>query len=488
MINLRPYQEALIQGLRNAFAKNVKRVIMCLETGGGKTYTFVFMAFMHLKKPGTKVLILTDRDVLMKQAGGALRNIEMDAEYLHAGNKCPNFNKVLFVGMVETFYKRLQKDSSFKHLANQITLLIIDEAHKGAFRKVIEHFPNALIIGATATPISASKKIPLNTYFEKIVMGPSTQELIEQGALMPYVHRAVSGIDDSVFQKRGGEYTDESQMKALDKHELYEGLVDLLHNQIKGKCLIFCVNIEHTLKTAKTLQDAGYNVLTLTSTNTDEEKEVILSEFNRPESQILVNCGILTAGYDNPAIEYIVLNRKIGSLPLYRQCIGRGSRPCKEIEKEKFVVIDMANNYLEHGLWDTEIYWPSIFYGLGKKKKEGVAPIKFCPKCESIIAISVKKCINCSYIFPLPPDKEKSKALTLVDVNKVSEFSMARIEYKSVSQMTLEELLIKKQVGVNGIPYPENWLINILKNRRGGLESYARLKGYDNRWVYKHKL
>ena len=69
--------------------------------------------------------------------------------------------------------------------------------------------------------------------------------------------------------------------------------------------------------------------------------------------------GILTTGFDVPTIETIILNRATKSLTLYHQLIGRGSRILKD--KKEFTVIDLGNNALRFGLWDTDIDWQEIF-------------------------------------------------------------------------------------------------------------------------------
>jgi superfamily II DNA or RNA helicase len=489
MIILRPYQITLMDAVLSQFRKGCRRVIMQLETGGGKTFTFCYMAANHLaKNPANRVLILTDRTVLMQQTGGALMQIGIDADYIAPGHHI-DYTKNIFVGMVETVNRRTEELQSISFFS-KITLVIIDEAHKGNFRKLLDLFENAYIIGATATPISGNKKQPLNKFFDGIASTITTKKLIEEGNLTPYDHICPDlGIDESTLQKRLGEYTDRSQLALLDKFELYEGLHNLLTEYGGGKTLVFCINIEHTRQTFKHLTAKGVNCLMVHSGMLEYEKAGVIGQFEDLESgmDVLINCGILTTGYDFPAIQTVILNRKIGSLPLYRQMIGRGSRPCKAIGKERFKVIDMANNYLEHGFWDDNIDWVARFWGEGTKKRDGVAPIKFCPQCETLLSASARKCTNCGHEFP----KSQAEQLEVFGgkvANRLylSELDKIKIQSKSPYSMTLKELLIFKQLGKNGVPYSEKWLISILQKRKGGVEAYARLKGYPPEWVRKN--
>jgi superfamily II DNA or RNA helicase len=158
---LRDYQLGSIEGLKNSFGAGHQRVILCLPTGAGKTVTFCELARLTVSKdPKARVLILTDRIELLYQAGGSLYKTGLTAGILDAKAKYMPKSQVV-VAMVETYYKRAKKGWNIPGLK----LIIIDEAHKGNFRKVIELHPNTHIVGATATPVATSKRNPLNLYF-----------------------------------------------------------------------------------------------------------------------------------------------------------------------------------------------------------------------------------------------------------------------------------------------------------------------------------
>jgi type I site-specific restriction endonuclease len=74
---------------------------------------------------------------------------------------------------------------------------------------------------------------------------------------------------------------------------------------------------------------------------------------------IVTSVSILTTGFDEPTVESIILNRATRSLTLYHQMIGRGSRVLPD--KKSFTVIDLGNNALRFGLWDSHVDWQDIF-------------------------------------------------------------------------------------------------------------------------------
>jgi superfamily II DNA or RNA helicase len=78
-----------------------------------------------------------------------------------AGAKSSGHRQVK-VSMVETAFNRLKKDPQY---FGKVGLLIVDEAHYGEFKKIYEYFPNALIIGVTATPVLFYQKRPYEELF-----------------------------------------------------------------------------------------------------------------------------------------------------------------------------------------------------------------------------------------------------------------------------------------------------------------------------------
>ncbi|MDV7394829.1 helicase-related protein, partial [Arthrospira platensis SPKY1] len=125
----------------------------------------------------------------------------------------------------------------------------------------------------------------------------------------------------------------------------------------------------------------GYHAAVLHSLHSSAERETILADFAAGRIQILCNVNILTEGYDLPAIECVILNRKTQSIPLYMQMVGRGLRPADG--KTDLVVIDHGNNVLTLDKVEAPRQWS--LDGRIKGEKEGVAPVKTCPECEFML-------------------------------------------------------------------------------------------------------
>ncbi|MDJ1502777.1 DEAD/DEAH box helicase [Xanthocytophaga agilis] len=483
-LQLRDYQEYSITELMKRHQSGIRRVILCLPTGAGKTVTFAELTRRTLAStPHARVLILTDRIELLYQAAATLERAGMQAGILRAGCKSMPDQRVI-VAMVETYHRRLEKGWSIPDLH----LIIIDEAHKGNFRKVLEFHEHTPMVGATATPLSSSKQAPLNTYFEDIVVGTYILSLIEAGYLalpryfaVPVQLQAGKGLD--------GDYNTSELYADFNKPALYKGCVANWYKHALGKkTLIFCVNILHTLRTAQAFAEVHEQVRFVNSDTPEEERKAILQWFALTPDAILVNCGILTTGFDEPTVECIVLNRATRSLPLYLQMCGRGSRTTAT--KKEFIIIDMGNNIRELGFWHDPRDWKCIFLN-SKEANLEVAPVKTCPACESLIALTTAQCPYCGYVFEQASGEVKVSHQEAVTQEIVIDWSY--LMQKPWDQMNVTELLMRAQMGNPGTQkqsYKVSWIINCILNHdnpRPMLEEFARLRGYHPRWV-DHRL
>ncbi len=71
MIELRPYQQEAIEAVLSAEARGIRRPLLALPTGTGKTVVF---AHLLSQRPG-RSLILVHRDELIRQAYAKLKEV-----------------------------------------------------------------------------------------------------------------------------------------------------------------------------------------------------------------------------------------------------------------------------------------------------------------------------------------------------------------------------------------------------------------------------
>lgn len=388
---LRTYQKNGIDQIAMKAAKGLMRIVFQLATGGGKTVTFAGLVNRFTAKQPTKVLIVVHREELLRQAHRALFEwYDIVAAPITADNKyVPNVK--VYVCMVETLNNRLKK--SVSQFGN-IGLVIVDECHIGNFKKLYDFFPKSLIIGFTATPVSASKKDPLKNHFQDIVCGIDIPDLIAQGSLCPNRTYHVRNIQRSELKIKNGEF-DETQMGSVfssTKH--VQNCIKAYREYGEGKkTIIFNCNIEHSKKVTEAFVAFGYDAKHLDGETPSHERAAILRWFKTTPNAIINNVGILTTGFDEPTVLTVIVNKSTMSLPLWLQMTGRGSRPFEG--KNFFTIIDMGGNAITHGDWSMQRDWNDMFFNPDKPKEGGEAPSKECKGCKVVIHASYKTCPHC---------------------------------------------------------------------------------------------
>ena len=438
-MQLRPYQLGAVNEIRAAF-KDSKRVVLCLPTGAGKTVVFSEIVRRVLEK-GRRVAIVTHRRELLSQAGKL--------------NRCD-------ILMVETLNNAIKRG---KVVLSSYDLLVIDEAHIGNFRKILEGF-DGFVIGATATPVS---KPPMAQSYGKLINSVGIGELIAQSYLCNPITYAMHPVDTSKIATRMGEFTAQGLDDAFNRPKVYEGVVQEFVKRWKDKkAIVFCVNIEASINTAKSFaQELGEGrVYCVHSKQSALERADIIEEFMASKNGILVNCGIATTGFDCPDIEVVVVNRATKSVALWLQMVGRGSRPT--VNKSAFTILDFGENVHRLGFWQEARDWGKAFAGEQNKKGQGVAPVKDCPCCGAVLYASARFCELCGEVFATEKKAERG-SLELMAYEKLNGRYLFEIAKTPADLWELKSRKNYKQAFIERVLYYANY---------SELKRFWRSKGY----------
>jgi len=447
---LRPYQLDSVAQVQRAFQQGSKRVILCLPTGAGKTVIFSDIAARAAAK-GKRVAIITHRRELLSQAGRL--------------NSCD-------ILMVETLNNQIKRGLDL----GQYDLLVVDEAHIGNFRKVLEGF-EGFVIGATATPVSNP---PLKESYNAIVCPVGIEQLIaEQWLALPKTY-AMHPVDTSKLETARGEYTEQSLDDAFNRPKVYEGVVsEFAKGWRDKKAIVFCVNISATINTAEAFaKELGAGrVYAVHSKLSAYERADLIDDFITSKFGILVNCGIATTGFDCPDIEVVVINRATKSVALWLQMVGRASRRTEQ--KEAFTILDFGENVTRLGFWQEPRDWANLFLN-PKKKGEGVAPVKDCPACGFVAYASARVCANCGAEFPAIG---KTEAEVLAELKEMQYKQLGKLEGRKIYDIAqnsadlyeLQRVKKYKQAFIERVLYFANY---------SELQRFWRSKGYTDgyRW------
>lgn len=476
--DLRPYQTDGKTAIRASFQSNKKRVIFCSPTGSGKTVTFANIARESVLN-GFKVMIVVDRKELLEQARNKLIDYGLNPSIITAG-RTGKRGAVSYIATVQTLVRR--------HFP-PVDLLIIDEAHKQIFDKVLEReeYKDAFVIGATATPYRTGRMTQLSKNYDALVETVSINDLILERYLVPAITYGAK-VDTSKIKIKRGDYDSEELYKAFDKSTLYAGVVDKYKRFSDGtKAICFCINVEHSKKVAQSFNNAGISAIHLDGTTPKKEREGILKAFSRGLFKVLCNVEVLTTGFDEWTIETVIVNLATKSLPKWLQMAGRGSRITPKqlqgskgyLQKEHFNLIDMGGNVFSLGFWEQDRK-----YSLSHETKDSVdaAPVKFCPEdradenqkegCGAILPAPAPVCKYCGFIFPKKVSEPKD--VEFIQLENY-EFLPAELVGKKWGSMSIEELEKVRKIKGYGL----GWIVRqILINKDLSLESYAILRGF----------
>jgi superfamily II DNA or RNA helicase len=467
MINLRNYQNQLIEDIRSSMRKGHQHIVCQSPTGSGKTIMFSFIV-KQSEYNGLRCLVLTDRIELLEQAGGTFEKVGIKYENITASTRSIPSEKVL-VAMVETIKRRAKARLDFQMLLKQVDLLIIDECHKRNFDDIHQYLKSeCYVLGFTATPIREGKEKPLADFFSTIVEGASIASLISSGHLSKPEYFGVS-IDLSGVKMNHGDFDEAEQTKIYGEAKIFEGLKHNLELHAKGKkTMIFCPSVQSSLKVAEEL-----DCLHIDGEMSPKLRESILTKFETTPGSIISNCAITTTGYDCPDIECIVLYRATTSLPLYLQMIGRGSRTTET--KKTFTILDFGLNVQRFGYWHIDRTWNLEIPPKKKKNKLDTFPVKFCPECGRILAVNTKVC-ECGFVWPVSSKERMFAELEKLSYNEIQ---------KRISEAeTIEE---KEEIRI-AKGYKIGFLLHQFTDMSQFLE-YEKMKGYKNGWAkYQAKI
>lgn len=521
---LRSYQQDCFFNIKKLFAKNKKHIIVQMPTGGGKTIVFSEIAKSVANK-SNKVLILTNRVELLTQAGGSIKRTGLNSFYIQEGCKVVSDAFNCFIAMTQTLQRRV-KDEYWINFLNSIDLLIIDECHIQSFNYIFEFFKDKYVLGFTATPKRSGKMRQLGLDFDEILATVTVKELIDSDYLVndDYYGLDTPNLNGVEIDRMKGDYKEGQLFQKFNTPQLYSGVVknyiDICNNT---KALVFCVNIEHCISTAKEFEKNGIKAKFIVSdisnpklkdNQTEGEKaryierkrvydlfqdnkhltdtrEKIFKDFAEGKFNVLINAGIATTGYDCPSIETIILNRSTISLTLLLQMIGRGSRINEG--KTHFNILDFGGNCSRLGYYTEDRYW-CLWHD--EYKGEGLPPIKSCGHdnngkqikqtndlftqkgCNRLILASYNICPFCGFKYP----KNNLSEAILNGVVFNNELKKA-VSTKRIKDMSFAEL--KEYYEIKG--HKPTWLWRQLKYKGGekAIKEYGEIEKWRNDTIKK---
>lgn len=411
MLQLRPYQQNAVDAIRYEYISGQRAPLLVLPTGGGKTVVFSYIAATSQSK-GNKVLILVHRVELLRQTSAKLSEAGV-YHGLISPKYTPTLHAPVQVASVQTLIKRLDK-------IQPPDLIIIDEAHHaiaGSWRTVLEAYPNARVLGVTATPCRGDGTglgIDAGGVFDSIVIGPQVPELISGGYLVkPIIYAPKQKLDLSAVKITRGDYDIKQVEDLVDKPTITGDAVQHYMRICPGApAVVFCVSVSHAQHVAEEFRKAGFRAYHADGTLDDDTRARILNGLGNGTVDVVTSCDLISEGTDIPAIGCAILLRPTQSLGLYIQQVGRALRTANG--KQHAYILDHVGNVLTHGLPEEHRDWTLEGEKRRKKKKNDQEPairVSQCEKCYSIHD-PAPACPSCGHVYKV---NEKDTTPAVVD-------------------------------------------------------------------------
>lgn len=341
LLKLRDYQEECKSAIWEAVEAGVQRFAVVLPTGAGKTVVFAHLINEAIAK-GFRVLVLVNRDELVNQTK---RQVHSAAPELTIGvikaarnetGQDVTIASVQTLGRVNRLHALSPEDFDF---------IIVDECHHIAadsYQRIIKYFGGyagpdhgrpalaalrAIVIGFTATLVRADKR-GLGDTFEKVVYKKDLVWMIRRGYLVsPLGKRINLNIDTDGVKQTGGDLGAGALGKEMIDAHAGSAIGHFLREHSADRSfLVFMPDVASAENTRDTLRLQGFTVDLVTGETPYEERTLIFKRVRSGETQGVVNCMVLTEGFDEPQFSCVVIGRMTKNPGLFIQMVGRGLR------------------------------------------------------------------------------------------------------------------------------------------------------------------
>ena len=431
MLNITPNhaQKKGLAELRQNW-KEHRTFMVSSPTGSGKTGLAAFITDGFINN-NMRVLFIAPYTVLIEQTMARFVQYGIDENLISViwqKHELYDPRKPIQIASADTLIRR--------ELPADVDLIIIDEAHLKR-KKLLAYIKetSAKVIGLSGTPFATF----LGQYYEKLIKPTSMKELIQLGELSPYEFYAptkpnLKGVK-SHNTAMGNDYNEDELGEIMCGADLVGDLVQnwLEHgNDLPTVC--FCVNVKHANYVTIQFKKSGINAEVMTASTPQDERKLIIERFELGITKILINVGVLVAGFDSD-VRCVIYARPTKSEIRWVQCIGRGLRTAEG--KDKCVIFDHSGTVHRLGFPDDIEYdkLPSKDDGMKDNKIQErqitEKKPKECPSCKFMKPIGVYTCPKCGYEPLANEDVETDETRNIQKINKGKRTEYSQSEKQS---------------------------------------------------------
>lgn len=389
---IRPYQRAAVDKLKELLREG-RRPILVSPTGSGKSFCMATL----VKEMNVRTLFLVHRRELVAQLVRECRAFGLEVGIIQAGFIEARRRQVQ-VASVQTLVKRDKPDAD---------LILCDECHHCAsatYLKILDLYPMAMVMGATATPARLDQK-PLGDLFNELVIAATPRQLIDEGTLVEPTVFVPNNPNMKGVKITAGEYNLKALAAKVDQPKLVANIVDTWLKLANGKkTLAFAVNVAHSQHLIDRFRMAGIPAEHVDARTPATQRAAAFARLKSGAIQVLSNVGLVNEGFDLPALECAIIARPTASLTWHLQSIGRIARVAEG--KDGALILDHSANHLRHGSMADDREW-SLDAPVKNLSADAGPRLKRCKHCYLLVPSHVTECPNCHWKFESTPDIPK---------------------------------------------------------------------------------
>ena len=446
---LRDYQEDAISGLRVRIAGGKRRILLQMPTGAGKTATAASIIRSALGRGKRVIFTVPAISLITQTIESFARDGITEVGVMQGQHELTDADQPVQICSIQTLARRSIPDAN---------LVIIDEAHVvyDLYKRWL-HDPvwsNTPFIGLSATPWTKG----LGKLWQELVIGTTTQQLIDSGHLSSFRVFAPSKPDLDEVKTIAGDYDMAGLEQVMNQKKITADIVQTWIEKGEDRpTLCFAVNRAHAANICDEFNRAGIPAAYVDGENSLDERDVLAQEFRDGRWKIICNVGVMTTGVDLPFVSCLILARPTKSEMLYCQIVGRGLRTYPD--KADCLILDHSDTTARLG-FVTDIHYDELDdgkkkNGYSKNKRDEPLP-KECPSCTYLRPARVRVCPACGF-----EAKPKSNVF-------VAEGTLKEVKGQGKSKSFFEMLT----------PFEEK------ENFYRELLGIAKSKGYKHGWAY----
>lgn len=418
-MKLRDYQQEAHDALFEYLKKCKGSPILELPTGAGKSVV-IAAVLKSLSSINYRSVVLARSGELVEQNADKLLRMmpDLDIGIYSAGLRKREYKQ-------DHVFATVQSVATKSEMLGYRNLILVDEAHEiprdggGQYRTFLNEVKNqnamVRMAGLTATPyrLDGGPIIGDDQPFDGIAYKKPIAEMVTEGWITPLTNIEGPEVDLSSVKKAYRDF-DQSQMQEVFSAEVsphVKAMVECADDNYRTSCLVFSSGVKHAHDIAENLKAFGERAEVITGETLPLVRAATIADFKEGRLRWLINCDVLTTGFDAERVDMVAVLRATESPGLWYQIVGRGMRLWPG--KQNCIILDFGGNIRRHGPLDHPDY------GVPEKKKKssgGEGPTKQCPTCHMEVPAGAREC-RCGFVFPPPDSKDSLSKKAETDVS-----------------------------------------------------------------------